>query len=233
MRRMWRKRSKWRKRGVRRLFLFGLSVLCVLSVCCAVLFRCRPIVLKYAESQAIWLVTKLANDTALQVLQDQAELCANTISVVYNDVQKVSAVYANSLSINTVRTLLMQTIMETIERNTALSVAVPVGTLSGIHWFSGMGPLITFPISFTATMLSDVSSQITSLSINQSLYSIVIHLYFEMYVVTPGGRSKVSTTYSVPMAETVMLGEVPDNLTEVYGDDQSTLGQIFDYGTNQ
>ena len=45
------------------------------------------------------------------------------------------------------------------------------------------------------------------------------------------GRSTVSTRVTYPMAETVLLGEVPDNLTEVYGDDQSLLGQIFDYGT--
>ena len=52
-------------------------------------------------------------------------------------------------------------------------------------------------------------------------------------MVSPAGRSTVGARVSYPMAETVLLGEVPDNLTEVYGDDQSVLGQIFDYGTSQ
>ena len=67
----------------------------------------------------------------------------------------------------------------------------------------------------------------------QSLYQVLIHLEISLYVVSPAGRSTVGARVSYPMAETVLLGEVPDNLTEVYGDDQSVLGQIFDYGTSQ
>ena len=106
-----------------------------------------------------------------------------------------------------------------------------MGTLSGWHWLSGFGPLLTFPISFTATVISDVSSVLEAAGINQSIYRVLVHLEISIYVVSPGGRSTVGANVAYPMAEAVLLGEVPDNLTEVYGDDQSLMGQIFDYGT--
>ena len=167
------------------------------------------------------------------MLQTYHSLCEETISVTYNDQQKVSSIRTDTAAINTVRTQITETVMSTMERFSSLSVSIPLGTLSGWHWFSGFGPLLTFPVSFTATVLSDVSSSLMATGINQSAYRVLIHLDIRLYVVTTGGRSTVGTRVSYPMAEAVLLGEVPDNLTEVYGDDQSLLGQIFDYGTTQ
>lgn len=196
-------------------------------------FRCRPIMTAFAESQAVWEATKIANRTAAQVLSNHADLCAETITVTYADEQRISSVRVDTAAINTVRTAMTEESMVTMEQFSSLSVSIPIGTLSGWHWLSGFGPLITFPISFTATVLSDVSSSLEAVGINQSAYRVLIHLEISLYVVTPSGCSTVGASVSYPMAETVLLGEVPDNLTEVYGDDQSLLGQIFDYGTIQ
>lgn len=187
----------------------------------------------FAESQAVWEATKIANRTAAQVLQEYAKLCANTIEVTYADGQRIASVRTDTAAINTVRTAMTEASMTAMEQFASLTVAIPMGTLTGWHWFSGLGPLLRFPISFTATVLSDVSSTLEAVGINQSTYRVLIHLEISLYVVSPGGRSAVSARVSYPMAEAVLLGEVPDNLTEVYGDDQSLLGQIFDYGTTQ
>jgi hypothetical protein len=92
---------------------------------------------------------------------------------------------------------------------------------------------VTFPISFTATIVSGVSSSLVAEGINQSAYRVAIDFEIVLTVVSSAGCTTVSANASYPMAETILLGEVPDNLTEVYGDDQSLLGQIFDYGATQ
>ena len=194
-------------------------------------FQCRPIMTAFAESQAVWVATKMANQTAAQVIQKYADMCNNTISVVYDSAQKVSSVSIDTTGINTLRTAMVEQVMGEMESVDTLSVAIPLGTLTGWHWFSGLGPMLSFPLSFTATVLSDVSSSLVATGINQSTYRVLIHLDISLYVVSPAGRSTVGTHVTYPVAETVLLGEVPDNLTEVYGDDQSLLGQIFDYGT--
>lgn len=187
----------------------------------------------FAESQAVWEATKIANQTVVQVLQEYADVCADTIALTYDGGQKIASVCTNTSVINTVRTAITDRTITAMEQFSALSVSLPVGTLLGWDWVSGLGPLVTFPVSFTATVLSDVSSTLIAEGINQSMYRVLVHLEIQLYVVSPGGRSTVGAKVSYPMAETVLLGEVPDNLTEVYGDDQSLLGQIFDYGTTQ
>lgn len=210
-----------------------LIFVCVLGLLSLTLFRCRPIMMTFAESQAVWMATKIANQTVAQVLQDYAEACTDAIVVVYDGEQRVSAVHTNTSWVNLVRTAITDRTITAMEQFSSLSVSLPIGSLLGWDWVSGLGPPITFPVSFTATILSDVSSVLVAEGINQSMYRVLVHLEISLYVVTPGGRSTVGTKTSYPMAETVLLGEVPDNLTEVYGDDQSLLGQIFDYGATQ
>lgn len=219
------------RRYIRRLRINVVIIACVVAVIMVTLVRCCPIMTAFAESQAIWDVSKIANRTAMQVLSEQADVCNHTIRVEYDGAQKVSSVFMDVAGINTVRSVMTEMVMEAIEKTASISVAIPLSTVLGLRWLSGMGPLITFPVSFTATVLSSVSSSLDEIGINQSAYRVMIHLDISLYLVSAMGRSTVSTRVTYPMAEAVLLGEVPDNLTEVYGDDQSLLGRIFDYGT--
>ena len=233
MKRMLGRRWKWGRRPIRRLGVALIVLGCVIGLLGLTFFRCRPIMIAFADSQAVWEATQIANRTVARILQEYTDLCANTIEVVYADDQRIASVCTNTAAINTVRTAIAEAAMSSMEQVSSLSVAIPMGTLSGWHWLSGFGPLLTFPISFTATVISDVSSVLEAAGINQSIYRVLVHLEISIYVVSPGGRSTVGANVAYPMAEAVLLGEVPDNLTEVYGDDQSLLGQIFDYGATQ
>lgn len=208
-------------------------MLCVIGLLGFAFFRCRPVLQAFAESQAVWIATKIANQTASDVLTEYKDDCADIITVIYDGQQKVTAIETDSSAVNAVRTAMTEQAITAMEAVTSLPVSIPLGTLTGWHWISGWGPLITFPISFTATVISDVVSSLTAEGINQSTYRVEIELEIVLTVVSPAGCTTVSANVNYPMAESILMGEVPDNLTEVYGDDQSLLGQIFDYGTIQ
>ena len=233
MKRVFSRRLRRRRWRISHFKTTMIVLLAVIGMAGMAFLRCRPIITAYAESQAVWEATKIANQTAAQVLQEYADLCKNTITVTYDGERKIASVCTDTAAINAVRMAITERSIHSMERFSSLSVSIPLGTLLGWDWVSGFGPLITFPVSFTATVISDVSSTLVAEGINQSIYQVLVHLTISLYVVTPGSRSTVSAQVSYPMAETVLLGEVPDNLTEVYGDDQSLLGQIFDYGTSQ
>ncbi len=220
-----------RRRRIRQLRRLSVILLLTIALLVAAFFGCRPVLTAFAESQAVWIATKVANKTVAAVLEERAELCRSMVAVSYAQEQRVSSVLVDTAAVNTIRTAITAAAMTEMETYTELSVSIPFGTLAGISWLSGWGPMVTFPMSFTAMVLSDVSSSLEAVGMNQSLYRVLVHLDISLYVVTPGGRTSVGTQLTYPMTETVLLGEVPDNLTEVYGDDQSLLGKIFDYGT--
>ncbi len=222
---------KWRKK--RDLILRRwLAVLCALALLAAVaFFRCRPVVAAFAESHAVWLSTDIANRQVAAVLEDKADLCRSMIAVAYNNEKILSSVVTDTAAINAIRTEATNRIMAAMDGLTTIQVGIPLGTLAGWDWCSGWGPVISVPLSVTCTVVSDVSSKLEAAGMNQTHYRVILDMTVQTYVVTPSGRSSVAVDVSFPMAETVLLGDVPENLTEVYGDDQTVLGKIFDYGT--
>lgn len=226
-----RKRARRYHRRYRRFLVCGIVTVSLVLMLCDLVIQCRPILTTFAESEAVWMATCVANETIATVLSEQSVLCSGMINVNYTEQGQLSSVIPNSTAINALRTMITDATMERLAATELLSVSIPAATMLGSEWFSGWGPMVTFPISYTATVLSDVSSSFEAVGMNQSAYRVLIHLDISLVVVSPGGRSTVGTEISYPMVEAVLLGEVPDNLTEVYGDDQSILGKIFDYGT--
>ncbi len=222
------RRRRQKQRCIRRII-----VVCVAAfgLVLGSLLYCRPVMTAFAESQAVWIATKTANRVVAEVLAEQAELCRAMVEVQYNDRQILSSLFVDTAAINTVRTAITAAVMQEMEPYAAITVGIPLGTLAGFDWLSGWGPLVKLPMSVTSTVLSDVTASLEAVGMNQSSFRVLVHISVSLYVVTPGGRTSVTAEQSYPMAEAVLLGEVPDNLTEVYGDDQTLLGKIFDYGT--
>lgn len=210
-------------------WLLLLLIPCVLTV--MLFIRMYPIIREYAESRARSLAELLVNETVAQVLAERADLCRSMLQVTYNDHRLLSSVMADSVAVNTVKTAVATRVLEHLDTLSSLEVGIPLGTLLGVKWFSGWGPAVHFPVSVTSRVLTTVTSTLEAVGINQSAFRVLLHVHVTLSVITPEARSSVSVDSVFPMAETVLLGEVPDNLTEVYGDDQTLLGKIFDYGT--
>ena len=222
-----RRRKRFRRRAVS-VLVCGLLVFGGLL---ASLIHCLPVMTAFGESQALWIATKTANRVVARVLDEQKMLCRSMVEATYNDRQVLSSLFVDTAAVNTVRTAITESVMQEMEPYSSITVGIPLGTLVGGDWLSGWGPLVPLPMSVTGTVLSDATASLEAVGMNQSCFRVLVHISVSLYVVTPGGRTSVTAEQSYPVAEAVLLGEVPGNLTEVYGDDQSLLGKIFDYGT--
>ena len=197
----------------------------------ACLVHCRGVVYEFAKSNAAWTAEKTTNDTASRVLAEKADVCRELIAVAYNNDAVVSNVIVDTGGINVIKTAVSVAVMDALESATSVTVGIPLGTFLGLDWMSGWGPIISVPMSATKSVFTSISSSLTDVGINQSSYRVNIHVTVNLWIVTPAGYARVSVENDFPVAEAVLLGEVPDNLTEVYGDSQDTIGEIFDYGT--
>lgn len=193
--------------------------------------RIHSIVLSYAEANAQRIAEQQAHATVAAVLAQYATECSSLIRVTYNDSQMLSSVIADAAVVNIIKTAVASDLTQRLGSMSSLSADIPLGTLTGPDWLSGIGPIIRFPISVGATVLTTVSSSLEAVGMNQSAYKVLLNVHIVMGVIVPNGRTSVAVDTTFPMAEAVLLGEVPDTLTEVYGDDQTLLGKIFDYGT--
>ncbi len=228
------RRGLWRRRHVvaRRVrVVAALAALAVLAV--PILLRVHTTVIAFAEMRAQRIAELQANETVAAVLEQHAPLCSSMVKTTYDDEQRLTSVMADASSVNTIKTAVASTLTEQFGKMSSLSADIPLGTLTGPDWLGGMGPIIRFPISVSASVLTTVSSSLEAVGMNQSAYKVLLNVHIVMGITVPDGRTSVVVDAAFPMAEAVLLGEVPDTLTEVYGDDQTLLGKIFDYGTTE
>ncbi len=209
----------------------ALVLLAVTVLAVAAYVRIRPVVTAYAENRARLLAEQTANETMAAVLAQHAELCRGMLQVTYREDGLLSSVMADAAAVNTVKTQVAADMLQQLQQLSSIRIEVPLGTLLGPDWLSGWGPVMGFPIGVTARVLTTVSSSLEAVGMNQSAYRVLLNVHVALTVIAPDGRSSVAVDTAFPMAEAVLLGKVPDTLTEVYGDDQTLLGKIFDYGT--
>lgn len=98
-----------------------------------------------------------------------------------------------------------------------LGVKISLGTLSGIALLSGRGPDVKIKFTPASVVKSSFSSELQNAGINQTLYRVKIVLTADIYIVLPGQSKTVSVTAEAAVAESVIVGDVPQVYTNVTG----------------
>jgi sporulation protein YunB len=95
------------------------------------------------------------------------------------------------------------------------AVHIPLGSALGMTLFAGAGPKIEVQIlpvgSVHAAFLTDFSTA----GINQTRHRVSLTLTAQVQMVIPTGAKKVEVSTQVAMAESIIVGEVPDTFTDV------------------
>lgn len=98
-----------------------------------------------------------------------------------------------------------------------IGVKISLGTLSGIALLSGRGPNVNIKFTPASVVKSSFSSELHNAGINQTLYRVKIILTTDIYIVLPGQSRTVSVTAEAAIAESVIVGDVPQVYTNVNG----------------
>jgi len=98
-------------------------------------------------------------------------------------------------------------------------VSVPLGTLSGVPLLAGLGPRLSFRFTPVGMVQSSFHSEFRSAGINQTLHRITLQLTGTVRVVLPGRSYSVTVLTQAPVAENVIVGDVPEAYTNVANTD--------------
>ena len=115
----------------------------------------------------------------------------------------------NAELINAAEAEIVARLREKLERCSVISVNIPVGTLISNQYFSGKGFPVKVKVYLSTSVGSNVSSNIESVGINQSLYKLSLNINVEGELIFPGGSEKFTVSSSSPLGEKIIMGGVP------------------------
>ncbi len=181
-------------------FLYGVSVLHP-AFCALADNRAR-------ELAVVTIHETVASHFAKEEYQDLVRLEKgeeNEIAAVQSDMARLGKLKAE-LSVA------VQNALSSVEKST---LSVPLGSMSGSALFYGMGPDISFRVKPYGNVLCDVSTNFIESGINQTMCSVDILVKAEMGILMPLARKTSVVETTVPVAQTILVGDVPQSYTNV------------------
>lgn len=207
----------------------GLIILSILALVCVYFIETNlfPLIESYAANRAKIFATNLVNEAVAQVLQKDDVTYDSLVRHETLSGGKVTSVEADAMAIDRIKTDVIRKVKElSAERNENLKI--PLGTLTNTRLFIGLGPSISIKMRFSPYVTSDITSEFQSAGINQTLHQMMLKVTTEVYMLIPGSQNSVQVSTDYCLAETILVGEVPDAYTNVTGG--SLANNIADYG---
>ncbi len=156
------------------------------------------------------------------------------INVKYSDNGKVSSVSANVNLINSARTQVSKNILAKLRNGEISSVRLPLGCMLDSAFLYAKGPKLTFNVIGSENFVSSVESEFTESGINQTLHRIYLIFTVNLKLNMPTQNVSVPITSKHLIAETIIVGDVPDAYTNIsrFFDDisESEIDDINDFG---
>lgn len=202
-----------------RRFLGLLVFLLALALSSFVLFRgkYRPVIRSLAETQVKNATSDLTNDAIAKQIA-AGNIAYDRIVYFEKDLNgRITALKTNIGEINRLKTDILNIINDEILALDTSDIGIPLGSLLLPEFFSGKGPVI--PVRILSIRNSDAvfASDFSQSGINQTLHRLNMQVSIDVAVLVLGQASSFTVTSEVVVAETVIVGEVPDTFLQTGG----------------
>lgn len=192
------------------LFIFFVSVCCVLIFTLLLDARVRPFIYSLAENKAKLLSVEIIENSVRSVLQDENITYNDLVTLGKNSQENVTSIETNMVKTNILKSEICSFAVSEIEKVSDYQLEIPLGALLGSDLLSGRGPHITIPITLTGRVEGEFQNDFSAAGINQTLHQVWINMNAEVYILLPGGATKTQVSSRVEIAQTVVVGLVPN-----------------------
>ena len=198
-----------RRRRLRRIFLLVLLGLLLLAAVLHV--RVNPLVQELAQAKITDAASGVINRAVNQQIQQGDIQYENLVTLQRDNEGNITALTTNMREMNRLKTELLTLLDDEIYSIEDDALSIPVGNLTGIQLLGGRGPEI--PVKIVAVSSSDANFQgeFLDAGINQTIHRIMMDVSLELIILLPSGTITDRVTTEVCVAETVLLGPVPNS----------------------
>ncbi|MBR6607569.1 MAG: sporulation protein YunB [Oscillospiraceae bacterium] len=168
----------------------------------------RPTVETRLIYQAKTYAVAALEETVRQELE-QMDLSYGRLVRVSREEGRVVSLETDTVLLNQIKSRITQAAVRKMEKLSDYRLTVPLGSVSGIDLFSGKGPKVRFLLQPQTAVESQILQQFQSAGVNQTQHRIYLQLNVEIEALIPGFSAKTSVQTQVELAQTVIVGEVP------------------------
>ena len=156
----------------------------------------------------------IANEKAYVILQQSGKTYDDFIHLTTGADGSVYAASIDTVAINLLKMQLATALLSEL-RTQNIDVGVPVGNITGFLLFSGKGGNVTVTARVAESIHARLLTSFTSAGINQTRHFIGITLTVSAKYLLGSRTESLSCCIDIPVGETLIVGAVPDTLTQI------------------
>ena len=179
--------------------------------------RLWPVVMSLAGTQIRNTTSDLINDAIVEQIAS-GNIQYDRIVYFEKDLNgRITALKTNMAEVNRLKTDILNLINDQILAQDTEHLGVSLGSLVLPEFFSGKGPEI--PVKILSIRNSDAGfhSQFSEAGINQILHQLQMDVIVDVTILVLGQTEDFTVSSQVVVAETVIVGDVPDTYLQTGG----------------
>lgn len=219
------------RRAVSRLLAF-LLIAALLAFLLTATARMKPLLESLATTQVSNTVTRIVTEAVEDaVLSGEIRYDELTTFEKDND-GKITALYSNMAAFNRLQASILDVVLARIDQVSVKDLSIPLGTLTGSALLAGRGPSISVRMESVGSSTAWFENEFISAGINQTKHNIVLNIDVYVSILLPGFTTATLVSNSFTVAETVIVGTVPETYTYFAADPGTYEDDAKDYILN-
>jgi len=211
------RKKRYRRRGRGPLF-FLLFVLFSCVVLIAVFeIRVHPVISQAAMAQAQSVAASAINEEVNRIISSKSIQYGDLINLQMDQNNRIAALTADIAEINRLKAEFASAIQAKMRSIDKMTLRIPLGTMVSDGLLTGYGPRVPVRLTSIGRAIVDVEDSFLEAGINQTRHEIRLSVTAKVSVIMPGGSEVADVHTGVLIAQSVVVGDVPDSVTSVYG----------------
>ena len=205
---------RWFRRLIQRCLM---AIILLLAVFLLLRDRYDRVIQSLAETRITNTTSDLTNDAIARQISE-GDIRYDRIVYFEKDLDgRITALKTNMSEVNRLKTDILNIINDEILALDTMDLGIPLGSLILPQFFSGKGPQI--PVHILSIRNSDAvfSSNFSQAGINQTIHQLTMVVSIDVAMLVLAKTSSFTVTSEVVVAETVIVGEVPQTFLQTGG----------------
>ena len=220
--------KKLRLKRTLALLLAAVTALSALTVFIDI--RLRTVAADFARYSLSSALSTAINKAAERLIAENGLTYDKVSDIKRDSDNRVTSVEIDTNSINFFKSRLATEVQKELNKNGDVTVKVPLSAAFGIYYTYLSYPKISYTLSAVRIVSTNYKNEFLEAGINQVLHRISVSVSALGNLAIIGRDAEVSEITTFTLAETVIVGAVPDAYTKIDYATEDIVDDVFDYG---
>jgi sporulation protein YunB len=195
---------------IKRSALLIVFIFFILFVTWIINYNIKPPLLAISEVRAKTIAIEVINEAIISELTYKIRY--EDLFVIKTDNEnRVTMLQANTMFMNRIVSETALSIQEKLKQMGTKRVGIPLGSILGSEIFANLGPRLNIEILPMGTVVVNFATDFEQAGINQTRHKIYLAVDTQVRIVLPLASDVVDVNTRIPIAETIIVGEIPQS----------------------